>query len=184
MRIHSRGALIHPSFRPSHRVRPEVAGPMTGSARAGIHNHRRCRRISDTPGLWIPGSRVARPGMTSRSRDASFLFPPHTSKASGGEGNAQHRSRGAFASEASSRQRRKNLCFQKIREAERREAHCSSNVRAPQTSLRSLRNPSASAARVSHFERCAAFRRSRLRHSPPAITPMAQLQNRVSRGFG
>ena len=76
-----------PSFRPSQRVRPEVAGPMTGSARAGIHNHKRCRRISDTPGLWIPGSRVARPGMTSRSRDASFLFPPHTSKASGGEGS-------------------------------------------------------------------------------------------------
>jgi hypothetical protein len=31
--------------------------------------------------------------------------------------------------------------------------------------------------------RRAAFRRSRLRHSPPAPTPMAQLQNRVSRGF-
>jgi len=31
--------------------------------------------------------------------------------------------------------------------------------------------------------RRAAFRRSRLRHSPPASTPMAQLQNRVSRGF-
>jgi hypothetical protein len=30
----------------------------------------------------------------------------------------------------------------------------------------------------------AALRRSRLRHSPPALTPMAQLQNRVSRGFG
>jgi len=30
--------------------------------------------------------------------------------------------------------------------------------------------------------RHAAFRRSRLRHSPPAATPMAQLQNRVSRG--
>ena len=29
--------------------------------------------------------------------------------------------------------------------------------------------------------RRAAFRRSRLRHSPPASTPMAQLQNRVSR---
>jgi hypothetical protein len=29
--------------------------------------------------------------------------------------------------------------------------------------------------------RHAAFRRSRLRHSPPATTPMAQLQNRVSR---
>jgi len=29
-------------------------------ARAGIHNHRRCRRISDTPGLWIPGSRLRR----------------------------------------------------------------------------------------------------------------------------
>src|SRR4029078_7799040 len=31
--------------------------------------------------------------------------------------------------------------------------------------------------------RRAAFRRSRLRHSPPASTPMARLQNRVSRGF-
>ena len=29
-----------------------------------------------------------------------------------------------------------------------------------------------------------AFRRSRLRHSPPASTPMAQLQNRVSRDCG
>jgi hypothetical protein len=34
------------------------------------------------------------------------------------------------------------------------------------------------------LRRRAAFRRSRLRHSPPASTPMAQLQNRVSRGFG
>jgi hypothetical protein len=33
------------------------------------------------------------------------------------------------------------------------------------------------------MRRRAAFRRSRLRHSPPASTPMAQLQNRVSRGF-
>ena len=41
-----------------------------------------------------------------------------------------------------------------------------------------------SAARCSHCGRNAAFRRSRLRHSPPAITPMAQLQNRVSRGVG
>ena len=31
--------------------------------------------------------------------------------------------------------------------------------------------------------RRAAFRRSRLRHSPPGSTPMAQLQNRVSRGL-
>jgi len=30
--------------------------------------------------------------------------------------------------------------------------------------------------------RAPAFRRSRSRHSPPATTPMAQLQNRVSRG--
>jgi hypothetical protein len=40
------------------------------------------------------------------------------------------------------------------------------------------------AARVSHGGRNAAFRRSRLRHSPPALTPMAQLQNRVSRRLG
>jgi len=41
--------------------------------RAGIHNHRRCKNISDTPGLWIPGSRVCAPRndeMRIRSRGA------------------------------------------------------------------------------------------------------------------
>ena len=65
------------------------------------------------------------------------------------------------------------------REAERRKAHAN-HVRATQTSEREC---------APHLHRgCAtsaggapAFRRSRLRHSPPAITPMAQPQNRVSR---
>ena len=68
------------------------------------------------------------------------------------------------------------------REAERRKAHAN-HVRATQTSERAC---------APHLHRgCAtsaggapAFRRSRLRHSPPAITPMAQLQNRVSARHG
>jgi len=66
----------------------------------------------------------------------------------------------------------------KKREAERRKAHAI-HVRAAQTSVRSC---------ATHLLRgCAPFRgtppfrRSRSRHSPPAITPMAQPQNRVSR---
>ena len=39
-----------------------------------------------------------------------------------------------------------------------------------------------SAACALFFSSAPTFRRSRLRHSPPASTPMAQLQNRVSRG--
>jgi hypothetical protein len=46
----------------------------------------------------------------------------------------------------------------------------------------SLRNSSVRGCVRFAFLRHAAFRRSRLRHSPPATTPMAQLQNRVSRG--
>ena len=58
----------------------------------------------------------------------------------------------------------------KKREAERRKAHCPINVRVKRgCALLSWRR--------------AAFRRSRLRHSPPGSTPMAQLQNRVSRGL-
>jgi hypothetical protein len=55
-------------------------------------------------------------------------------------------------------------------------------IAAPQTSLRSLRNSSASRGCALPSNNAPAFRRSRLRHSPPATTPMAQLQNRVSRG--
>ena len=51
---------------------------------------------------------------------------------------------------------------------------------APQTSLRSLRNLSVAACATFFSQGAPTFRRSRLRHSPPASTPMAQLQNRVS----
>jgi hypothetical protein len=67
------------------------------------------------------------------------------------------------------------------RSAERR---MSSQVRAKRGARRA---PPFSLSRVrwrAGWGRCAAFRRSRLRHSPPAQTPMAQLQNRVSRGGG
>ena len=53
--------------------------------------------------------------------------------------------------------------------AEHRKAHCPTNVR----DKRGVRTV---------FSSAPTFRRSRLRHSPPASTPMAQLQNRVSRG--
>ena len=80
---------------------------------------------------------------------------------------------------------------QSKREAERRKAHAI-HVRAAQTSVRSLRHSSATRLRAhnllppplageSQGGDAPAFRRSRLRHSPPAITPMAQPQNRVSR---
>ena len=59
--------------------------------------------------------------------------------------------------------------------AERRKAHCPTNVR----DKRGVRTV---------FSSAPTFRRSRLRHSPPhsppASTPMAQLQNRVSRSVG
>ena len=45
--ICSRDTLRILSFRPSQRVRPEVAGPMTGSARAGIHNHESSHTVSE-----------------------------------------------------------------------------------------------------------------------------------------
>ena len=75
--------------------------------------------------------------------------------------------------------------------AERRKAHCPTNVRGSQTSLHRrqvyavcVQNLSAQLicyAAAQPLRRGApAFRRSRLRHSPPAITPMAQPQNRVS----
>jgi hypothetical protein len=41
------GRVTHLSFRPSQRVRPEVAGPMTGSARAAIHNHESSHTVSE-----------------------------------------------------------------------------------------------------------------------------------------
>ena len=47
----------------------------------------------------------------------------------------------------------------------------------------SLRNSSVRGVRTV-FCSAPTFRRSRSRHSPPATTPMAQLQNRVSRGVG
>jgi hypothetical protein len=68
------------------------------------------------------------------------------------------------------------------REAERREAYAD-HVRAAQTSVRGLRHSSAARLRAT-LGGAPAFRRSRLRHSPPAITPMAQLQNRVSARHG
>ena len=85
------------------------------------------------------------------------------------------RSRDAFASELCSQRHQKSA--RRRREAERRKAHCPANVRR-QVAVCALplwRAP---------CHRHAAFRRSRLRHSPPALTPMAQLQNRVSRGGG
>ena len=88
----------------------------------------------------------------------------------------QNRSRGASsAPEACSPRCHKAKSYEalppaKKREAERRKAHCPINVRVKRgCALLSWRR--------------AAFRRSRLRHSPPRSTPMAQLQNRVSRGL-
>jgi hypothetical protein len=69
------------------------------------------------------------------------------------------------------------------REAERRKAHCPTNVRAKRGCAPLSLLSSASCRRGSGRGH-AAFRRSRLRHSPPASTPMAQPRNRVSRGFG
>jgi len=92
------------------------------------------------------------------------------------EREKENRSRGASsASEACSPRCHKAKSYEalppaKKREAERRKAHCPINVRVKRgCALLSWRR--------------AAFRRSRLRHSPPASTPMAQLQNRVSRGL-
>jgi hypothetical protein len=85
-----------------------------------------------------------------------------------------NRSRGASsAPEACSPRRHKakrlrSIASREKREAERRKAHCLINVRVKRgCALLSWRR--------------AAFRRSRLRHSPS--TPMAHLQNRVSRGL-
>src|ERR1700691_3960151 len=61
------------------------------------------------------------------------------------------------------------------REAERRKAHC------PTMSAPTDKSAKLVCARL-RAVRHAAFRRSRSRHSPPATTPMAQLQNRVSHG--
>jgi hypothetical protein len=74
---------------------------------------------------------------------------------------------------------RKKLCFPSSkREAERRKAHAI-HVRGSQTGART------GATRLlrgcAPFRGAPALRRSRLRHSPPATTPMAQPQNRVSR---
>jgi hypothetical protein len=69
------------------------------------------------------------------------------------------------------------------REAERRKAHCPTNVRAKRGSA-PLSLPSSAACRRGTGRGHAAFRRSSLRHSPPASTPMAQPRNRVSRGRG
>jgi hypothetical protein len=87
-----------------------------------------------------------------------------------------NRSRGASsAPEACSPRCHKAKSYEALppankREAERRKAHCPINVRVKRgCALLSWRR--------------AAFRRSRLRHSPPGSTPMAQLQNRVSRGL-
>ena len=84
---------------------------------------------------------------------------------------AAHRLRPRLAHHAATKQKATKLCLpRKRREAERRKAHCPINVRVKRgCALLSWRR--------------AAFRRSRLRHSPPRSTPMAQLQNRVSRGL-
>jgi hypothetical protein len=67
--------------------------------------------------------------------------------------------------------------FSKQREAERRKAHC------PTMSAPADKSAKLVCARLrAAFLFCGTQPRTRLRHSPPATTPMAQLQNRVSRG--
>jgi len=101
-----------------------------------------------------------------------------------GNDDVKVRSRGALTPPESSAPQRPYL--KKIdsfpatkgkRSAERRMPSMSASS---QTSVRSVRRLSAPRLRAL-FEGAPAFRRSRLRHSPPAITPMAQPQNRVSR---
>jgi hypothetical protein len=82
-----------------------------------------------------------------------------------------HRSRGTFGPESCALPRQKRFASGNQREAERREAHCPTNVRANR------------AACALPCGGAPAFRRSRLRRSPPATTPMAQPQNRVSRSL-
>ena len=76
---------------------------------------------------------------------------------------------GAVESVSSTKQLFSNSPPARKGKAERRKAHCPTNVRVK----RGVRTV---------FSSAPTFRRSRLRHSPPASTPMAQLQNRVSRG--
>ncbi|MGC1356500.1 MAG: hypothetical protein WA851_12020 [Xanthobacteraceae bacterium] len=88
-----------------------------------------------------------------------------------GNDDVKKLSRGASsAPELCSRQRQEKVLSSKGK-AERRKAHCPTNVR----DKRGVRTV---------FSSAPTFRRSRLRHSPPASTPMAQLQNRISRGGG
>jgi hypothetical protein len=47
------------SSRASQRARPGVAGPLTGSTRAGTHNHKFVEESLDRC-LWIPDSRLRR----------------------------------------------------------------------------------------------------------------------------
>ena len=83
---------------------------------------------------------------------------------------AAHRLRPRLVHHAAIKQKLRSIASREKREAERRKAHCPINVRVKRgCALLSWRR--------------AAFRRSRLRHSPPRSTPMAQLQNRVSRGL-
>jgi hypothetical protein len=57
----------------------------------------------------------------------------------------------------------------------------SGNKRGKRSAERRMPTMSALKRGCAPFRGTPAFRRSRLRHSPPAITPMAQPQNRVSR---
>ena len=68
----------------------------------------------------------------------------------------------------------------KQREAERRKAHAI-HVRAIANKCTQFAPLVCSAAARILLRGAPAFRRSRLRHSPSAVTPMAQPQNRVSR---
>src|SRR4029077_17920140 len=75
-----------PSFRPSQRARPQVAGPMSGSARAGIHSHDRVDEDSDNANSPLPVvmdsglAPSARPGMTGRGPCASPISAKHRSR--------------------------------------------------------------------------------------------------------
>ncbi len=134
-RSHS-AALISPSPRVRGEASAEASSRLAGhsgraSARAGIHNHRPKQKNSGTPGLWIPGSRFA------PARDG---------------GARQYRSRGALCVRALLNDHHDEEFFKtaslthdprkvasgfrtrimrtKKGKAERREAHCSANVRA------------------------------------------------------
>jgi hypothetical protein len=75
--------------------------------------------------------------------------------------------------------RRKKIRFRQSRGKRSAERRMPIHVRCRKR-VRGLRHSSAPRPRVACWRR-AAFRRSRLRHSPSAVTPMAQPQNRVSR---